>query len=436
VESAVNKPWQPWRVLAVAGSGLNQRDRLVRNALWFVFLYAAAVIAIREPDLLTNPQFYAEGGTWYAQAYNQGWAHALLLTEGGYFAIFPKLIVGLSLLVPLQFAPGVMNLCGILLQALPVPILLSSRCSRWGTMLVRLFMAAVYLALPNAGEIHVVLTNAQWHLSLVACLLVLANPPGQWHSKLLDGGILLLCGLTGPFCLVLLPVAAVVWWKRRSRWHGFVCGLLAMTAILEGTALLSGGLQDRGQVPLGATPLLLAKMIAGQVYIGAFIGQNDFSNRAQLPAVLLVLLIGTSILTWCVIKGGWELRLFILFSALLLGAALICPMSGGRQPRWEFLATSTGGRYWFFPMLATSWSLIWCATECELRACRILAVAGMVTMLWGEVREWKYPPFADKHFGTYVQKLAAAPPGTEVTIPICPEGWNIELIKRRDRNKG
>jgi hypothetical protein len=410
---------------------LNQADGLGWQAQCFVFFYAAAAIAVRAPDVLMNPQFYAEGGTWYEEAYNLGWAHTLLLPAGGYYlGLVPRLVAAMSLLVPLRFAPLIMNLCGIALQALPVSILLTSRCSRWGPLSIRLLMAAVYLALPNAGEIHVVLANAQWHLCLAACLLALANPPADWRWKVFDIGVLLLFGLTGPFCLLLWPIAVIFWWKRRQGWSGIVCGLLAVTSALEALALFRGGWQQRILTPLGATPLLFAKILAGQVYLGALIGQNEFASRANLPAVAVVCLIGTCVLCWCLFKGGWELRLFIVFSAMLLAAALRSPLAAGRQRQWEFRATSTGGRYWFFPMLAFSWSLIWCATQCACKPCQILGLICLAAMLCGEVRDWKYPPFPDKHFRQYADKFNAAPPGSLVTIPICPDGCNMRLIKK------
>lgn len=388
-------------------------------------------MAIRAPDMVLNAQFYAEGGTWYEEAYNLGWWHTLFLPAGGYYlGLFPRLITAMSLLFPLRFAPLFTNICGIALQALPVSILLSSRCSRWGPLSVRLLMAAVYVALPNAGEIHVVLANAQWHLGLAACLLVLANPPASWRGKVFDVVVLLLCGFTGPFCLILLPVAAVFWWKQRHSWSGLVCGLLSLTSILETLQLISGGWHKRIYAPLGASPLLFAKILAGQVYVGALIGQNEFASRASIPAVLAVSLIGTMILCWCLCKGGWELRLFIMFGALLLAAALRSPIGAGLQRQWEFLATSTGGRYWFFPMLAVSWSIIWCATQSESKTCRMIGIVLLAVMLVGDVRDWRYPPFPDRHFPQFVEKFETSPRGTTVIIPVCPEGCRMQLTKK------
>jgi hypothetical protein len=410
---------------------LNQAEGLTWRGQCFVFLYAAATIAIRAPDMLFNPQFYAEGGTWFEEAYNLGWARILFIPAGGYYlGIFPRLITALSLLLPLRLAPLFTNLCGIAVQVLPISILLSSRCSRWGPLSVRLLMAAGYVALPNAGEIHVVLANAQWHLCLAACLLVLANPPLHWREKVFDIAVLLMCGLTGPFCLLLLPIAAIFWRKRRQTWSAVVCGLLALTSALEAWQLLRGGWQNRIQTPLGATPLLFAKIVAGQVYLGALIGQNEFAGRGTVLSAVVVCLLGTCLVCWCLLKAGWELRLFIIFGAILLAAALRSPLAGGLQCQWEFLATSTGGRYWFFPMLAVLWSIIWLATQSNFKPCQIIGVVCLAAALCGEVRDWRYPPFPDQHFSQYVNKFDAAASGMAVSIPICPEGCKMRLIKK------
>jgi hypothetical protein len=417
-----NSPPSWWRPL-------KERNGLGGKELWLVFLYVAAIIACRGTDRLTNAQFYAEGGTWYEQAYNAGWVHSLFLPVSGYYAIAPKLIVGLSLLVPMLYAPLFTNICGVLVQAMPVPLLLSARSSTWGTLPMRLAMAAVYVALPNAEEVHVVLPNMQWHLALGAILLLLANPPASWQWKMFDSIVYLLCGLTGPFCLILLPVAAIVWWKGRRPWNGIVCGLFLCTVAVEGASLLCGGLEGRGKVSLGATPVLLAKMLAGQVFLGSLIGENEVFSRASLPTILLVFFIGMTILVWVFLKAGWEWRLFLLFCAMLTVAELMSPLSKGTRPWWMIIGRTSGSRYWFFPMLAFAWSLLWCATNCSFKPGKVLALAGIVAMLWTAGREWKYLPFDDGKFASSVAKLASAPEGTLVKIPICPRGWAIELKK-------
>ena len=79
----------------------------------------------------------------------------------------------------MQWAPLIMNLAGALIQALPVTALLSRRCAPWGPLPVRMAMAALYIAIPDAPEIHVVLTNAMWHLALLQALLAFSASPAE-----------------------------------------------------------------------------------------------------------------------------------------------------------------------------------------------------------------------------------------------------------------
>lgn len=281
---------------------LDKSDGLGWRKQGLMFLIAAIAIISRRPDVLSNPQFYAEGGTWYAQAYNLGWLHTVALPEGGYLQGFPRLVAGLCLLIPLQFAPLLMNIFGIGIQALPITLLLSARCSGWGSLTVRLCLAGVYLALPNSAEIDVVLTNAQWHLALAACLLAFARPPppGNWPWKVFDVTLMALSGLTGPFSIILAPLVGIFWWARRQPWSGIMFGTLATAASLQCVALLRTGLQWRmqrlhGQI-LGATPLLFAKILSGNIYVGALFGRNRFAQHVDIPAISIVALLGTSVL--------------------------------------------------------------------------------------------------------------------------------------------
>ncbi len=203
------------------------------SAGWQIVFFVLALAAIfsRDPSLFTHPQFYAEDGVaWYAQAYNLGWLHSLTLPHGGYLCTVQRLGAGLTVGLPLLWAPLPMMIVGLLMQALPVPILLSSRCRNWATLPMRLAFAAAYVAIPNATEVHVVLTNSQWHLAIVIALLAFATAATTWPWRIFDIGILLLGALQpgrllfllipSGVCLLVVSPAAVV--SGGSRTYG--CG--------------------------------------------------------------------------------------------------------------------------------------------------------------------------------------------------------------------
>ncbi|HMF77093.1 MAG TPA: hypothetical protein VK604_15655 [Bryobacteraceae bacterium] len=394
------------------------------------FIAAAAVIA-RRPDVLLNAQFYAEdGAVWYADAYNLGWIHALGITAGGYLNSLQRLVAAFSLLFPLRYAPLVMNVFGILIQALPAFFLLTRRCSNWWPLRVRVLQAAIYIAIPNSSEIHVVLTNAPFHFALLTFLVAVAAPPSNLRWKIFDVVVLAIGALSGPFCIVLLPLVLVFWWLRREHWSLVIAAILAPLVAAQGAELLSSGYASRAPGELGATPMMFLRLLTGHVYVGAIHGRNAFAIHGRPEAVFIVTLLGTAVLAYCLLRSSIELRLFILFSMILFAASLSKPLVAGPHPQWQLLALDRGARYWFFPTLALLWSVLWCATQRNSKPFRVFGLVALVAMLNGVVRDWRYNPYTDEHFQEHVKRFDSAPVGAVVQIPIFPDGTVVQLKKK------
>jgi len=68
--------------------------------------------------------------------------------------------------------------------------------------------------LPNSYEIDANITTIQWHLALVACLLLFAEPAESLGWRILDVVTLALISVDGPLGILLVPVAAVLWRNR------------------------------------------------------------------------------------------------------------------------------------------------------------------------------------------------------------------------------
>ena len=216
-----------WRTLELQ-EGLSFRWQLA------VFVVALMAIFSRLPGALLHPQFFAEDGwVWYQQAYNLGWLRTLGITQAGYLQTLPRLAAGITLLFPMQWAPFIMNLAGAMVQVLPVTALLSRRCTPWGPLPVRILMAVLYIVIPNAPEIHIVMTNAMWHLAVLQVLLAFSVPPLSWRGRVLDILLFGIGSVSGPFCMLLLPLVAVYYWVRRQSWTLVILGLLSAGVILQ-----------------------------------------------------------------------------------------------------------------------------------------------------------------------------------------------------------
>jgi len=403
-------------------------------AFWFhvlVFVLAVLVVISRRPDAVTNPQFWAEDGLlWFAQAHNLGWWRVLFQPETGYFCTLPRLTAALAQLLPLAAAPLLFNLVAILFQVLPVSFFLSSRFASLASLRSRLLLGFLYLALPNSFEVNANVTNAQWHLALLACLVVLAEPARSLGWRCFDFVMMVLSALTGPFAIMLLPVAGIAWgWRRRTKWTLTLLLTLAAGALLQVSAFLRTGSAARMQGSLGANPILFAKILSSQVFLAALIGKNNLPYRhSYIIYTVLIAIAGIAVLIYALLRARWELKLFIVFASLVLTAALLHPMA--HAPQWLELLSAWGVRYWLLPMLAFVSALVWMAGNHNPRAVRFIAVAALLLMSVGIVREWRYPGFADLQFGIYARQFSDLPKGSSLTIPLNPQGWSMTLVKR------
>ena len=421
--------WQAWQDRLAQHEGI--------SPVWQLIVFALTALAIfsRNPPMFLNAQFYAEdGAVWYRDAYQLGWLHSLTIPDGGYLNTIQRFFTGPALLVPLRYAPLFMNTIGALVQWLPAAILLSPRTRRWANLPTRAMWALLYVATPNAREIHVVLTNSQWHLALIAPLLVFSAPPRGWPGRVLDLCAVTLFGFSGPFGIFLAPLIFAFWWLRRQPWT-----LVLLTASLIGTCTQIAALlthpHDRGAQDLGATVPLFLKILGGNVFGGALFGGYPWGVYTPVWLAVLAILGGVGLWIFCLRHASLELRLFILFCLPIMPAGLRSPLIDSYHPLWQELLAAGSSRYWFFPMTAFIWCAVWCALNARARMARYAGTLVLLLMPLGIAIDWSYGDwnrthFPDQHWPASVARFNAARPGETVRMKIIPRGQVMQLIKK------
>jgi hypothetical protein len=399
-----------------------------------IFLASFALLVTHRPDAILNAQFYAEDGrVFFQDAYNLGWVTALVHPYGGYFHAVPRLSAALALLVPLSFAPLVLNLIALAFEVLPVNLLFSARSAAWGGFRPRVLMAALYLGLPNCAEMFGNITNAQCSLALIAFLVLVAAPPESTGRRLADGVFLAVFGLSGPYCIFLLPIAAFLAWRRKDAWRWTQLAILSATAIIEGLGLLVLDPQGRHHYMLGASWHGFTRILSGQIYLGALLGQNSLSTSGgtmTLIALTCVAIGATAVVAACFMRASIEMRCLIAFAAIVFAASLLSPMiiTAPRQTLWEALAQAGEEHYWFFPILAFAWSLAQC-TQMGRPKLKFAGVYLLCLMCVGIIHDWRHPAFVDEHFAEQARRFEALPPGTAAILDENPGGWHVYLTK-------
>ena len=402
---------------------------------YVIFLLGCAVWLTRRPDAVFHPQFWAEDGhVWFANAYNLGWWTTLFRAQDGYFQTLPRLAAALALLVPIALAPLVLNLIAIAIEVLPVSILLSSRSSAWGSLRYRAVMAAIYLALPNTREIGAIVTSSQWILALCALLILVASLPHSVVGRTFDISLLLICGLTGPFCVFLLPVAIFIAWRRRDPLRWSYVGMLATLCLVQAWGLLVIDRSGRAHAPLGPSFQLFARILGGQVFLGTLLGGNGLASFKS-PSIFFLLVCsaisGSILVAICFLRSTLEMKLLLLLTAALLAGAFLSPAAYPPPgvTRWQLLAGASGIRYWFFPTLSFAWSLLW-GFQSQNRALKTVSAVLLCLMCFGIIRDWRIAPMKDMHWPENAKLFEAAPVGTTMLFPENPEGWNVTLTKK------
>jgi hypothetical protein len=401
-----------------------------------VFFAALIIIFLRRPDAILNPQFWAEdGAVFYAHTYHKGIVIPLLSQYAGYLDTFPRLVAALSQFFPLSWAPLLFNLSGMMIKALPVVWILSSRLHElMPDLKTKLFFSFLYLSLPNSWEVNTGLQHGKIYLALLAFMVICSLTDGRLRTSITDAGLLLLSGLSGPFCFMLAPISALYWFFRRNRRSFALFAILFLCALIQAIVFLSAT-ASRPPRMLGESPLLFVEILAEQVFLGALIGQAGLEKLISFPglfnfAVIISGSAGVAACIYALIKGPLQLRIFIAYAFLLFCAALASPMVNLKDPQWPLLLVpGVGGRYWFIPMLAFISVLVWLLRKKGPHLSRGLAVAAFAIMLLGIIVDWRYPVFQDLSFKEYAYRFESAPTGTRTTIPINPPGWSITLIK-------
>ncbi len=442
---------------------------------WIIAItVTGALLVLRRPDAITHAQFWAEDGVvWYADAYNLGALPALVRPKDGYVQILPRLVAAVTLWVPMLRAPLVMNLLALVIQALPALFLVSPRMRNLGSLRLRCVLALLYLLIPDSSELHATITDSEFHMAVMAFLLFIAQAPRSRAGQCFDVVVLVLSALTGPFCILLFPVALVVTvapqlrsgsfallrdkrftFHRRSlaitpvqqstaasptpegsRWRWFQLALLTAGCLLQGlTVLLTSDV--RFDTLLGASPGKFVRIVAGQIVLPIFFRQNGLNRIADptaVTAVALFLTFGVALLfLYAFLRGSLELRGFIFFGLSVLAVALMFPTYEPVHYQWDvFLLPGCGLRYWYLAKLALMATVVWLAGPYRPAPVRLLAAVLACLMVVAALRQLRYPARRDFEFSSYVRVFEQLPSGAPFQIPLLPGGiWVMKLVKR------
>jgi len=429
----------PSRSKDESASGSPRWNFIPNGAVLLLFYVVfAALLVTRRPDCIRNPQFWAEEGTrFFVEAREHSVWLNLATCSYGYFDLLVRLIHQVAALVRLECAPLVLVLSALAIQATIPTFVISGRCVNWiGIFPVRLAAALLYCGLPNTFETHCIALHARVHLAVLAALVIVSTPPLSRLGKVFDTLALTLSAFSGPFVLLLAPTALQRQWQARTSAARRNCLILGIGFIFAIFAVIESGGQRLG-APLGASLREGIRIVGGQFMLGFLLSEKVYAKILHQGwfdlATVASFLALTLIIFLILVYGKTESRylLFIAFGSLVIAlAAPIGAAPGMTLWRTLWSIPGNGQRYYLVPMamlLFALSALVGCGKTNASRwiAATVLLILGAT----GERNDWKLPAFTDLQFRKYVALYRGLPPGSWVTVPINPPGWQIKLRK-------
>jgi hypothetical protein len=414
-----------------------RRERLSDAVvLPLVFVAGCLVTFARAPSVIVHPLPWAEdGAVFFQSAYNHGWHAPLLEAQAGYLQSFSRVVADVGLLIPLTWVPALFAGVALVVQVLPAVLVASRRFARAvPDRRVRLLLAAVYLAVPNSSEINVDLTNTQWHLAVLAILVVLAIPAtGAW--RVFDIAVIVCSGLSGPFVLSLVVVAALVYFRRRQTWTLVLGAISVAAAAVQIFEIVTSQRPPVG--PLGATVSRLVEVLGGRLIgttvLGTSTSTSTWFTRHLLASSTVLLIAAGLIVAFAVWRGPLELKMFNLWAGLVLAGSLASPLASSHGLQWQDLIGDPGARYWVFPSLALLADLIWVAGQYRVR--RTVAVGALMALVlvaaFGLREDFRYSTITAPSWPGQVHRFDRVAAGSSFTFEIRPPGWTMTLRRKQ-----
>ncbi len=410
-----------------------------RSAGVWVAVVACAILVLRKPDALINPQFWAEDGLiFFAGAYHDGWA-SVGHTYNGYFHLIPRLVAYFSsLILPVVHAPMLYDFAACAMVVLTVGTLFSRRLVLSWRERTGMALATVLVS-HASGEVFLNSTNLHWYAALVLLLTVLKASPDMRYGSvkaqwMWDGMLIGVLGMTSPVIVPLLLLFLLRWRLFRDRHSVCMAVLASMVGAVqlwsivlhlkgaEGSMMVEGGLVSRS----GVWMQIINQRVVQDMF---FFGFPEGWLPAWCGCVVAGLLLG--FLTW----GGLTLAvgrrgLFLGFCFFGLVVLAMAWTRNRADPLW-LVMSGLGERYFYLPGVILAWLLVLTTQSARFGWMRHTALILLACMLTTSLLFGKFvsAPLADLGWRETAAKIERGE-GASFEVHSQPTPLNVKINAR------
>lgn len=413
------------------------KQSLSASSVMGLMALAFVLMVLRRPDIVTHAQPWAEDGKiWMAGIYNEGFWTSILLPQNGYYQTISRLAYGASLAFGLQHAALGANLIALLIRCFFVGFILSSRMA-FIPVSYRLAAVAYFVLMPNLSEGFVNITNSHWYLSMYLVAVIMADRPESFVWKIHDYALLIISSLSGPFVVFIAPCLFL---KRIYERDGIFNAIkrinlfdiiMVACCVIQVSAIFLSPDTARSSAPLGASIVLLIKIISYRIIGGSFFPNDVISFMPYSKWLSLAFFILFMIPTmYFFVRAGWRYKVAFIFPALMFSFALAKPMMSITDPQWPIFFTPGSGERYFFVTNFAFFCFILYLLHKTGRFAKIALPFFLIFTFFTISSDFRMEPYADVGFENDLSAFSKVPAGQVRDIHINPPGWVMTLQKK------
>ena len=385
---------------------------------WFVLVCVALVIA-RKPWAVLHPQFFAEDGSVFMIADQQDGLKAFIEPYQGYLHFLPRLTawVASHTLDP-RWWPGCYNGAAFLATALVFMRLASRRVD----LPAKPWLALAIALVPHTGEVIGTITDVQWLTAFLLVVQLFTTRAAGAAQRVIDGIIVVVAALTGPFSLLFVPFFAWKAWVDRNPETKWLLVLVTVCAVIQGVFVARTGPHfDYQNKPWDLAGL--GGIVGTRLVVWPLLGPTllTWIPPLALRAVSVGLL---AFLIWQ-LRPGERRSMRVQLTALLL-IVLGAGVYRIRADTWVPYDIEHGDRYFFISRVLLGWLLV-------LEVCRLGPLAwrtGAAVAAFGlamNLSTFVLPTPPDYDWAAHCDPIRRGEPAR---LPTLPKGWIVDYRGR------
>lgn len=203
-------------------------------ALFFVL---TSLIVLRDPQLFSEPRFWAEEATvFYQTAYFVPTWEAFLAPHQGYLSLWANIAGILANIPPIEYAPSITTGMALIVILTIISAIIVSESEALNSILKKAIAGIAVLVVGATGEIWLTSINSQYYFVLLSFLILIdkKHNPTKIKASYIVAAV---SGSSSVMANFLTPLYLLRYFHRREKADLFLFFIFASTAVVQLTAI-------------------------------------------------------------------------------------------------------------------------------------------------------------------------------------------------------